>query len=168
MKRILLTSLNLIFCGMLLTSCSKDSLNDDVTAYNQVVTEKAEYDYSAIEVEIIEDLNIYRKAIGLQELKPLAELSVESEGHNEYMIEQGKVSHDNFPQRASTIMNKVGAKSVSENVAFGYFTADDVVDAWLKSKSHRENIESNHTHVGISVRQDENGKNYFTNIFIKK
>ncbi|MCP9200720.1 CAP domain-containing protein [Gramella sp. GC03-9] len=168
MKRVLTTSLTLIFCAMLLTSCSKDSLEDDVTAYNQVVTEKAEYEYSPIEVEIIEDLNIYRKAIGLEELKPMAEISIESEGHNEYMIEEGTVSHDNFSQRASKLMNKVGAKSVSENVAFGYYSADAVVKAWLKSKSHRENIESNHTHFGISVRKDADGRNYFTNIFIKK
>ena len=168
MKRVLLTNLMIVFCATMLTSCSKDSLADELTEVNQLATEKAEYDYSAIEVEIIEDLNIYRRALGLRELKPMAELSITGEDHNEYMIEEGKVSHDNFSQRASELMNKVGAKAVSENVAYGYHTADAVVDAWLKSKSHRENIESNHTHLGISVRKDADGKNYFTNIFIKK
>ena len=168
MKKFTLTGFMLIFCTLFLTSCSKDSLDEDVTAYNQVVTEKAEYNYSALEVEILEDLNIYRKALGLSELKPLAELSVESEDHNDYMIDAGKVSHDNFSQRASYLINEVGAESVSENVAFGYHTADAVVNAWLKSKGHRENIEGAHTHFGISVREDADGKNYFTNIFIKK
>ncbi|MDX1544541.1 MAG: CAP domain-containing protein [Christiangramia sp.] len=153
---------------MFLTSCSKDNIEDDVTPYNQVVTNKAEYTYSPIEVEILEDLNIYRKALGLSELKPLAELSIESEDHNEYMIQKGTVSHENFSQRASYLMNQVGAKTVSENVAFGYRTADAVINAWLKSKGHKDNIEADHTHFGISVRQDADGKNYFTNIFIKK
>lgn len=168
MKKITLTGFMLIFCMMFLTSCSKDNIEDDVTAYDQVVTKKVEYDYSALEVEILEDLNIYRKAMGLTELKPLAELSIESEGHNEYMIGIGAVSHDNFAQRASFLMNEVGARAVSENVAYGYRTSDAVLNAWLKSKGHRENIESENTHFGISVRQDAEGKNYFTNIFIKK
>ncbi len=168
MKRFTLTGFMLIFCAVFLTSCSKDNIEDEVTPYNQVVTKKAEYTYNAIEVEILEDLNIYRKALGLSELKPLAELSVESEDHNEYMIDKGAVSHENFSQRASYLMNEVGAQSVSENVAYGYRTADAVVNAWLKSKGHKDNIEANHTHFGISVRQDAEGKNYFTNIFIKK
>ncbi|TBW25788.1 CAP domain-containing protein [Gramella sp. KN1008] len=168
MKKITLTGFMLIFCAVFLTSCSKDNLEDEVTAYNQVVTKKAEYQYTAMEVEVLEDLNIYRKALGLNELKPLAELSLESEDHNEYMIAKGSVSHENFSQRASYLMNEVGAQTVSENVAFGYRTADAVVNAWLKSKGHKENIEGSHTHFGISVRQDADGKNYFTNIFIKK
>ncbi|GAA4326804.1 hypothetical protein GCM10023115_56490 [Pontixanthobacter gangjinensis] len=158
----------LIFCALFLTSCSKDSLQDDVTAYDQVVTEKAEYDYNTIEVEILDELNTYRKAIGLNELKVLAEVSIESEGHNEYMIQEGEVSHDNFSMRASQLMNRVGAKAVGENVGFGYSSSKAVVNAWLKSKGHRENVEGNYTHFGISVRQDEEGRNYFTNIFIKK
>ncbi len=168
MKNITFTGLTIIFCTLFLTSCSKDSLQDDVTAYDQVVTEKVDYQYSTIEVEILDELNLYRKALGLNQLRPLAELSLESEDHNMYMIEEGVVSHDNFSLRASELMNKVGAKAVAENVGFGYKTSGAVVNAWLKSKGHRENVEGGFTHFGISVRQDENGKNYFTNIFIKK
>ena len=168
MKKFTLTGFVLIFCTLFLTSCSKDSLEEEVTPYNQVVTERAEYRYNTIEVEILDELNIYRAAIGLDELKPLAELSVESEGHNNYMIQEGTVSHDNFSLRASQLMNKVGAKSVGENVGYGYRTANAVVNAWLKSQGHRENIEGEYTHFGVSVRQDDEGKNYFTNIFIKK
>ena len=168
MKKITFTGLTLIFCTLFLTSCSKDNLQDDITAYDQVVTEKVEYNYNTIEVEILDELNIYRKALGLRQLKPLTELSMESETHNEYMIEEGVVSHDNFSLRASQLMNRVGARAVAENVGFGYITSEAVVNAWLKSKGHRENVEGAFTHFGISVRQDENGKNYFTNIFVKK
>ncbi|SDS30612.1 CAP domain-containing protein [Christiangramia echinicola] len=168
MKKITLTGITFIFCAVFLTSCSKDNIEDELTSYDQVVTEKAEYSYNTIEVEILEEINIYRKALGLSELKAMAELSVESEDHNEYMIEEGLVSHDNFSLRASKLMNKVGARAVAENVGFGYRTSEAVVNAWLKSKGHRENVEGEYSHIGISVRQDENGKNYFTNIFIKK
>lgn len=168
MNKITLTGFMLILCTLFLTSCSKDNLQDEVTAYDQVVTERIEYNYSTIEVEILDELNLYRKALGLAELNVLTELSMTSEDHNEYMINMGEVSHDNFSQRASYLMNQIGAKSVAENVGFGYKTAEAVVNAWLKSKGHRENVEGEYTHFGISVRQDAEGKNYFTNIFIKK
>ena len=51
----------LILCTLFLTSCSKDNSEDDVTGYDQTVTSRASYEYSALEVEILEDLNIYRK-----------------------------------------------------------------------------------------------------------
>ena len=168
MNKITLTGSILIFCTLFLTSCAKDSIEDEVNAYDQVVSERVEYSYNTIEVEILDELNLYRRALNMPELKPLAELSMESEGHNEYMIDEGQVSHDNFAVRASFLMDKVGATAVAENVGFGYRTYDAVVNAWLKSKGHRDNIEGNFTHFGISVREDENGKNYFTNIFIKK
>lgn len=168
MKKITLTGFMLIFCTLFLTSCSKDNIQDEVTAYDQVVTERIEYNYNSLEVEILDELNLYRKALGLAELKVLTELSMESEDHNEYMIDVGVVSHDNFSQRASFLMNQVGAKTVGENVGYGYKTAEAVVNAWLKSKGHRENVEGEYTHFGISVRQDAEGRNYFTNIFIKK
>lgn len=168
MKRITLTGLTLFFCTVFLTSCSKDNIQDDVTAYDQVVAERTDYTYNTIEVEILDEINLYRKAVGLRELKPMAKLSIESEGHNEYMIDEGTVSHDNFSLRASKLMNGAGAKAVAENVGYGYRSSTAVVNAWLKSKGHRENIEGGYTHFGISVRQDEEGKNYFTNIFIKK
>ncbi|WPY99947.1 CAP domain-containing protein [Christiangramia sp. OXR-203] len=158
----------LILCTLFLTSCSKDNSEDDVTGYDQTVTSRASYEYSALEVEILEDLNIYRKANGLSELQPLAEGSIESEDHNYYMIDAGAVSHDNFSDRASYLMNAVGASKVGENVGYGYRTSEAVINAWLKSRGHKDNIEGNYTHFGISVRQDAEGKNYFTNIFVKK
>lgn len=168
MRKITLTGFMLILCALFLTSCSKDSIGDEVSSYDQVVTKKVEYSYSTIEVEILDEINIYRSALGLSELKVMANISIESEGHNEYMIVEGTVSHDNFAERASYLMQEVGAKKVAENVGYGYKTSEAVVNAWLKSKGHRENVEGDFTHFGVSVRQDENGKNYFTNIFIKK
>jgi len=78
------------------------------------------------------------------------------------------VNHDNFNVRYSNLVNGVGAKSVAENVAYGYDSADAVVKAWIASEGHKENIEGNFTHFGIAVDQDKNGKNYFTNIFMRR
>lgn len=43
-----------------------------------------------------------------------------------------------------------------ENLARGFTTADDVVDAWMKSPSHRENLLSpNYTDIGFAVDSGE-------------
>jgi len=157
-----------LLCTLFLTSCSKDSVGDDLTSYDQTITNRTSYEYSDFEIKILEDLNLYRKALGLEELKAIAQGSLESEDHNYYMINAGTVSHDNFSDRASYLMNVVGASRVGENVGYGYRTSEAMINAWLKSRGHKENIEGDYTHFGISVRQDENGKNYVTNIFIKK
>lgn len=168
MRKITKPILLLFMCTFLLTSCSKDSINEEVDSFDQLATKKVDYNYSLMELEILERINIYRTVKGLNELELITEISLEAENHNSYMIDNSEVSHDNFSERASFLVTEVNAKSVSENIAYGYRTADAVVNAWLKSKDHRKNIEKELTHFGISVKQDAEGKNYYTNIFIKK
>ena len=64
--------------------------------------------------------------------------------------------------------NELFSSTVRENVAYGYATASGVVNAWLNSEGHREVIEGDFTHFDISAEKDENGRWYYTNIFIKK
>jgi uncharacterized protein YkwD len=85
------------------------------------------------------------------------------------MIEVGQISHDNFAERAQTLMTEAGAKTVGENVAYGFSTAEGVVKGWLNSDGHRKIIENpDYTHFGISMETSSDSRNYFTNIFIKK
>ncbi|MFZ3273609.1 MAG: CAP domain-containing protein, partial [Lutibacter sp.] len=90
-------------------------------------------------------------------------------GHTDYMIEVGAISHDNFAERAQILMEQAGAKTVGENVAYGFSTAEGVVNGWLNSEGHRKIIENpDYTHFGISTDSNTENRNYFTNIFIKK
>ena len=85
------------------------------------------------------------------------------------MIEKGKVSHDNFPDRVLKLKNNTNSKAVSENVAFGFSTAEGVFQGWLNSASHKKIIEiASLTHFGISAKTNSEGRNYFTQIFIEK
>ena len=84
------------------------------------------------------------------------------------MIEENNVSHDNFFQRKQSLQANANANVVSENVAYGFNSAESVVNAWLNSPSHRENIEGNFTDFDISAEKNNEGKWYFTNIFIKR
>ena len=46
--------------------------------------------------------------------------------------------------------------------------AQSVVNAWLNSDGHRQNIEGDFTDFDISAEQNANGQWYFTNIFVKR
>ena len=158
----------LVLLSISTISCAKQSIEDEVNSYNHTAEEIVNFNYSEIESSILELVNAHRKSLELEPLKPIAEVSLEAESHNYYMLEVGKVSHDNFGARYENLVEAVGAKSVSENVGFGYRTAEAVVNAWLNSDGHKKNIEGNHYYYGVSVVDDAEGRNYFTNIFIRK
>lgn len=166
MRRSTTRILMLAICVLSFASCAKENLDEEITAYNNVA--KVDYSYSDMELQILDQVNAYRKTQDLPALKPLAQISLEAEDHTSYMVETGQVNHDNFGKRYTDLVNSIGAKAVSENVAFGYRSAEAVVQAWIKSEGHRENMEGNSTHFGISVKQDKDGRNYFTNIFVRK
>lgn len=151
----------------ILFSCAKE---DDGVYFNEnsEVT-NAKVTYSDIESEIVSLVNAHRTSMGLSTLNTLNIISGVADGHTDYMIEAGIISHDNFTQRAQTLMDEAGAKSVGENVAYGFITAEGVVKGWLNSDGHRKVIENpDYTHFGISMGTNTENRNYFTNIFIKK
>lgn len=122
-----------------------------------------------MEYQILSLVNEHRSSLGLESLKTLNLVSNEAIGHTDYMIDLGQVSHDNFDSRYQKLVKSVSATKMAENVAYGFGSAEAVVNAWIKSDGHRRNIESDQfTDFGISTKQDENGRNYFTHIFVKR
>ncbi|NRB82627.1 MAG: CAP domain-containing protein [Winogradskyella sp.] len=160
----LLASIAIIaFLG--LTSCSTDSVAEDaVDAIEVPVAPQAKQ----IEIEIMELINTHRISQGLSPLNDHNTVKAVAFTHTDYMIEENNVSHDNFFQRKQSLQLNANANIVSENVAYGFNSADSVVNAWLNSPSHRENIEGNFTDFDISAEKNNQGKWYFTNIFIKR
>lgn len=151
------------FVILLFTACSKEP---DGIYHSQ---ENKFLDYSPIEIEILDLINEHRKSMGLTSLKTLNAISNIADDHTNYMIEIGEVNHDNFPKRVQTLMDIEHAKSVGENVAYGFNSAKGVVDSWIDSLGHKKIIEDPiYTHFGISIERNEDGRNYFTHIFIKK
>jgi len=125
--------------------------------------------YSDIENEILNLVNKYRETNNLSTLTVLNIISKEADTHTKFMITNGEVSHANFNLRAQNLINNAGAKFVSENVAYGYSSAQSVFNGWINSSEHKKNIENpDSTHFGISTDSDSSGRNYFTHIFIKK
>lgn len=157
-----------LLCLFSLSSCSTDSELTEAQSELKIVNLVDHIAYSQIELDILSAINDHRISKGLNSLSRVDEITFLALEHNNYMIETKKVNHDNFQKRYAALVKEIGAKVVSENVGFGYRTAEAVVEAWLKSDGHRNNIEGDFSHFGISVEQDEEGKNYFTHIFVKR
>ncbi|MBT8277739.1 MAG: CAP domain-containing protein [Bacteroidia bacterium] len=151
--------------ALLTLSCSTDAIEED-----RIDAIVASYvpETKTIEIEIMELINAHRIDQGLNVLTEMEIIKAEAFGHTDYMIDNGAVSHDNFYQRRNNLVNNAGALQVGENVAYGFSFAESVVHAWLGSEGHRDVIEGDFTHFDISAEQGENGRWYYTNIFIKK
>lgn len=164
MKALKLNLALLVFVCILFTSCS----NDQDGIYFEKLNE-TKVEYSEIELEILNLVNNYRISKGLESLEKMNFISTVAEGHTSYMAETGKVNHDNFSERHQKLVSNVDAKVVGENVGYGFNSAEGIVNAWLNSEAHRLIIEKpEYTHFGISTEKNIEGRNYFTQIFIKR
>ena len=160
-----LSNLIIIAClAIFSTSCSSDS-SEEFAASNQEVIVPAS---KTIEIEIMELINAYRISEGLTALNNKELIKGQAYSHTDYMVVNDNVSHDHFYARKEYLVNNMGAQTVAENVAYGYSSAESVVNAWLNSEGHKQNIEGDYTDFEISAEQNEQGKWYFTNIFVKK
>ncbi|MFT5754751.1 MAG: hypothetical protein ACI924_001993 [Flavobacterium sp.] len=126
------------------------------------------YEYNEFELLTLKLINDYRVSIGLNTIEPISHISSLCSDHNNYMISSNVVGHDNFAQRQQNLHLTLGALKVGENVAFNFDDCSLLVEAWINSPPHREKIEGDFTHFGISVSQNELNQKFYTNIFIKK
>jgi uncharacterized protein YkwD len=147
--------------------CSVNSCSNESSIIAVDVPQVMPYTYNPSELEALKLINSYRVSIGLNELEQNNHISYKSEEHNNYMIENNAVNHNDFVARSENIMTVLKAKSVAENIAYNYATAQGALDAWLKSPGHKKNIEGNFTHFGISIRENATAKKYYTTIFVK-
>jgi uncharacterized protein YkwD len=149
---------------LLFSSCTKDELENENFVYeiDLNIVHKNDIEMSR---EILQLINDHRNKIGLNALILDTEYaSAYAVDHTDYMIGINQINHDNFPLRMLALQNR-GAVRVGENVAFGYISAEGVVNAWLNSPAHLDIIEGNYTHSGFGVFQNNHGCYYFTQLF---
>jgi uncharacterized protein YkwD len=104
-------------------------------------------------------------------LRPLTMNSVataEAQKHSENMAaHRTSFGHNGFARRMKNISSQVeGVNETAENVAYGSTSARMVVDQWLKSPMHKQNIEGPYKLTGIGIAPDRKGDLFFTQIFI--
>lgn len=152
------------------TSTDCNTLDSTITTISEAeINASIQRDNKAISDEIIKLINEHRKGLNLQELSNNNLAKHLATQHNDNQIKEAKISHDNAQLRACTIFKLESATSYGENVASGFTTAKAIVDGWIGSKDHRENIEkANFNQSGVATTADKDGKLYFTHILLTK
>jgi len=166
--KLLKTSLLAMALLCLVTSCSKeDSSTTEEINYSIDLNLAQETDWEMADA-VLNLVNEHRVSIGLSEVrKDQQHASAYAVDHTKHMIEVNKISHDNFSFRNNGMKNR-GADLVGENVAYGYQTAEQLVNAWLNSPSHRNIIEGPFSHSGFGIIQNDQGHYYYTQLFYRK
>jgi uncharacterized protein YkwD len=165
MKAKLLRVLLLVAVVYSMNSCSSDS--SEAPSSSTATMKVMDYTYNSSELEAMDIINTYRVSVGLNALQKINHISYKSEEHDNYMIANDVVNHNDFVARSENLISVLGAKRVGENIAYNYNTPKSVVTAWLNSPTHKENIEGDYTHFGIAIKTNQEGKKYYTNIFVK-
>jgi len=149
----------LLIAILLSLSCSQDQVINDNQLHN--------YNSSNLETQLAELINAYRISQNKIPFQIVNHISFKSSEHNFYMIENNVVNHNGFEQRANNIIEVLGAVKVGENIGYNYSTPNAVLYAWLSSPDHKEKLDGDYTHFGISITSDNQGRKYYTNMFMK-
>lgn len=118
---------------------------------------------------IFERINQHRaqQYLPLLEINPHIQLTATQ--HTQDMANgRQPFGHEGFEERARVLLSKLGGSSVAENVALGNANPKQIVQTWLESSGHRNNIEGDFNWTGIGITQANDQQYYYCQIFIKK
>jgi uncharacterized protein YkwD len=125
--------------------------------------------YAAIETEVVTLTNTFRQANGCGALRVDARLVAAARAHSADMAARNFFDHtgsngSTFVQREAAAGYTTGASA--ENIAWGYRTANDVVNGWVNSPGHRANIlNCSSVAVGVGLAYKTDGTPYWTQDF---
>ncbi|MCT4642856.1 MAG: CAP domain-containing protein [Bacteriovoracaceae bacterium] len=155
-----------------LMSCGKDiSLTKSSDeGFNSTQGGSASF-LSAQEQRLVDLVNNHRSSIGKKPLIAHANASIEARDHSRYQanVKRG-LTHWGFSARIDRIRAKQSEKVVKsgENVAYNYKDSNRAHTQFINSNGHRKNVEGDFTHIGIGNYTDNNGRIYYTQIFLKQ
>ncbi len=113
---------------------------------------------STYEKRVAELVNEIRRENGLGELTLSEDLSNGAREKSRDMREQGYFAHESPTYGSPFAMMKtfgISYRTAGENIAMGYSTPEEVVDAWMNSEGHRANIlNPSFTRIGVGYVSD--------------
>ena len=123
---------------------------------------------STLQSQVVSLSNQQRVKAGCRALTVNANLLWAARGHSKYMATTGRFSHTGA--RNSTFVTRVRAAGYtaprSENIAWGYRSAAEVVNAWMRSPGHRANLlDCGARTFAVGVVYSANGTPYYTQEF---
>jgi uncharacterized protein YkwD len=106
-----------------------------------------------LENEVVRLTNVERAKAGCAPLKPNAQLRAAAYGHSADMSAKNYFDHTSQDGRSFADRIKAAGYSytaIGENIAEGYDTAEAVVEGWMSSPGHRENmLNCDYTDIGV-------------------
>ncbi len=108
---------------------------------------------------VVDLTNKAREEHGLPALKMNARLFAAARAHAANMAKQGKMEHKLDGKTHGDRIDAAGYKwaSAFENIAYDFKTPKDVVDGWMGSEHHRENIlQKEVTEIGVGTATRDN------------
>lgn len=154
-----------------LINANKQISNPNLIYPGQQLTIPTIDNVKAIEMEVVRLVNVERAKHGLSPLAHNWELSRVARHKSQDMINNNYFSH-NSPVYGSPfdMMRSFGIRfsTAGENIAMGQRTAEAVMQGWMNSTGHRNNILSpNFTQIGVGYAVDRNGRPYWTQMFMR-
>jgi uncharacterized protein YkwD len=122
-----------------------------------------------VAVALVTQHNEARASRSLAPLKPHTKLMSAAQEHAEWMAKNKKMSH--VGAGGSSVSQRIVAeeyyyRNCGENIAYGYRSVASVMNGWLNSKGHRDNIlGSSYVDLGIGLAADEHGVLYWCVVF---
>jgi uncharacterized protein YkwD len=122
------------------------------------------------EQHILKQINHFRMTHFLMPLKFDEHLNKIAMQHSQNMASHRiGVGHQGFENRFKAMRTEVeNVGQAAENVAAGYKNVDMVIDGWIHSPGHRQNILGHYNLTGIAIAYDGNHKPYYTQVFAKQ
>jgi uncharacterized YkwD family protein/spore coat assembly protein SafA len=128
-------------------------------------------DIRLLEEEVIRLVNVERSRVGLPALVENNEVSRVARIKSNDFVKNNYFSH-NSPTYGSPfdMLRSFGVNftAAAENIASGQRTASEVMNFWMNSSGHRANIlNPTYNQIGVGVARDNNGKVFWTQMFIR-
>ncbi|MBG0815367.1 hypothetical protein HS045_14390 [Planomonospora sp. ID82291] len=128
---------------------------------------------TAEENEVVRLTNVERAKGGCAPLKHDPQLRQSAYGHSADMAAKGYFDHTS--QDGRSFMDRIrgagftGGRAFAENIAWGYPNPAAVVDGWMKSPGHKDNIMNcGYNLIGVGAAKNAQGQIYWTQNFATK
>jgi len=151
------------------TTAPTNANNQQVEAPAKTPSTNVSQSVSEFEKQVVDLTNAERTKAGLKPLQisnPLMDVAQEK---SEDMAKNNYFSHTSPTYGSPFDQIKaagISYRSAGENIAQGQKTPQQVVQAWMESPGHRQNImNANYTHIGVGFVEDGN---YWTQQFIQQ
>lgn len=125
-----------------------------------------------VEEEVLTLVNQERSKIGLKPLQMDWELSRVARMKSQDMAQKNYFSHTSPTYGSPFDMMKqfgINFRTAGENIASGQQTPKEVMESWMNSQGHRENIlKPDYTHLGVGYYRGGSYGHMWTQMFIAK